>query len=53
MINKITCDHCKKEYDSYTNYERDCFVSSDGWVWDIFHNYLKDKGIEIHGYKIQ
>ncbi|QZA69595.1 hypothetical protein 035JT004_96 [Bacillus phage 035JT004] len=45
------CDHCGKEYETTQDYMDDCFVSSDGWCWDYYHNCLKDKGVEIHGYK--
>lgn len=47
----ITCDHCGSHYPNRDEYEKDCFVSSDGWSWDLFHNCLSNKGIEIHGYK--
>lgn len=47
----IKCDNCSKEYETETEFVKDSFVSSDGWTWDYFHNCLKDKGIEIHGYK--
>lgn len=49
--NVIKCEHCNKEYKNRSDYEEDCFVSSDGWSWDLFHNCLKDRGLEIHGYK--
>jgi hypothetical protein len=47
----ITCRHCGQVYKTEHQYMEDCFVSGDGWSWDYFHNCLKDKGIEIHGYK--
>jgi hypothetical protein len=47
----VKCEHCQKEYATYSDFEKDCFVSSDGWTFEYFHNCLKDKGIEIHGYK--
>lgn len=50
MENKIKCNHCSQEYENWYEYEKDCFVSSDGWTWEHFHNCLKHKGIEIHGY---
>jgi hypothetical protein len=47
----IKCRHCGKEFKTSQEYMDDCFVSSDGWSWDYFHNCLNDKGIEIHGYE--
>jgi hypothetical protein len=47
----IKCEHCQKEYETYSEFEKDCFVSSDGWTFEYFHNCLKERGIEIHGYK--
>lgn len=47
----IKCEHCDKEFKTTHEFIEDSFVSSDGWTWDYFHNCLKDKGIEIHGYK--
>ncbi|QQO40665.1 zinc ribbon binding domain protein [Bacillus phage 000TH008] len=47
----IKCDHCGKDYKNTHDYIEDCFISSDGWCWDYYHNCLKAKGIEIHGYK--
>lgn len=47
----IKCKNCGQEYENTHDYLEDCFVDSDGWTWDYFHNCLKNKGIEIHGYK--
>ena len=51
MAAKINCEHCGKEFNSYSEFMEDSFISSDGWSWDYFHNCLKNKGIEIHGYR--
>ena len=50
MKSKIVCEHCGKEYPTEQALLEDCFVSADGWAWDYFHNCLKNKGNEIHGY---
>ena len=49
----MRCEHCNKEYETESEFMKDCFVSSDGWSYDYFHNCLENKGIEIHGYKKQ
>lgn len=52
MNKEVECKYCGAKYDNYFEYEKDTFVSSDGWTWETFHNCQKDKGIEIHGYKV-
>jgi len=47
----MECEHCGQSYETESEFIKDCFMSSDGWSWDYFHKCLKDKGIEIHGYK--
>ena len=47
----ISCEHCGKEYETASEFQEDCFISSDGWSWDYFHMCLLGKGLEIHGYK--
>lgn len=48
----ITCEHCNKHYEKVSDFEKDCFLSSDGWSWEHFHNCLKDENqMVIHGYK--
>ncbi|MFS1518588.1 hypothetical protein V1503_19305 [Bacillus sp. SCS-151] len=49
----VKCEHCGKEYETDHEMLKDCFVSSDRWTWDIFHNCQQDKGIEIQGYRSQ
>jgi hypothetical protein len=44
----VKCEYCGKEYKDDQEMLEDCFISSDGWSWDYFHNC---KVIEIHGYK--
>lgn len=46
----IECKCCGEKYDNQKEFDKDCFVSSDGWSWDLFHKCQKDKGLEIHGY---
>lgn len=46
----IKCSYCGEEYKTISDYQEDCFVSSDGWSWDYFHSCLKDMGNKIHGY---
>lgn len=48
----IKCEYCNKEYDKTSDFEKDCFMTSDGLTWDLAHNCQKDKEhLEINGYK--
>ncbi|AIW03245.1 hypothetical protein CPT_Mater88 [Bacillus phage Mater] len=48
----VKCEHCGAEYPNYSAFGQDCFISSDGWSWEYFHNCLKDEDhLIINGYK--
>lgn len=46
----MKCEYCGKKYDTESGFLKDCFVSSDGWSWEYFHECRDKSDVSIHGY---